>query len=158
MKHLLYIIICAFILSCTNNHIGQKVYLEKWSDGLRLHIDRSCTNNTKSHMMEYIDTTELTKHIKRLPFIPFCQKCVTNEDADHIKAIVERDLNSKVKELYYKLLNDGYKLDDQISFREKLRNDASFRQDLYRTLVDDNYDMEDYSDFEANVGARILSE
>ena len=47
----------------------------------------------------------------------------------------------KIKALYDQLSNDGYKLDDEGTFREDLKNDESFRRQIYDIQEADGYDM-----------------
>ena len=47
----------------------------------------------------------------------------------------------KIQSLYNQLKDDGYELDDENTFKEDLKNDASFREQIYDTQKAGGYDM-----------------
>jgi len=154
MKHLLYIIISASMLSCSSSHIGKYVYLEVWRSGCRLHIDRHCANYSKTHTVEYIDTADLASRTEKFSIIPYCPKCVTDEMADQIKTIIvnqKRQAKADNIKNLYEAIKDGYDVGSEDDFRKSLDN-ADARHNLYDALVNDGYDMESFNEFESNIG------
>ena len=118
--------------------------MEHWESGQRLHIDRHCKNFANKSQVFYIDTAEIKTW--EMPSLPLCPRCVSDENANYLNGLLQNSSNAvdttdKIKTLYNQLKNDGYELDDEKTFREDLKNDASFRKLIYDTQNNNGYDM-----------------
>jgi len=98
MKHLLYIIISASMLSCSSSHVGKYVYLEVWRSGCRLHVDRHCSNFGKNGQVQYIKTDDLKDSRS------FCPKCVSDEDAELLEGLMQQNDTTSYPDIY----GEGY--------------------------------------------------
>jgi len=72
----------------------------------------------------------------------FTTKYVNNADRNRV---------DKIKNLYKAFINEGYDIEDELTFRKNLQ-DPKKRKAAYDALVKDGYDMEPYNQFETNIG------
>lgn len=144
---ILFLILCLNI-SCKNNNIGDKVYIEIWRNSMKLHIDRNCHDINKNHMVEYVNVTDLYKKYKIYSVIPFCTNCVSDDDADKLSELCYRKTFLKKhkakgqdrRDILYKNLRDAGIGEDLIGtqqdFKDFVSNERNAR-DVYKNLRDE---------------------
>ena len=86
-KYLIYITLFAAIVSCNDNNIGENIYYEVWRGGHKLHVDKDCSDISKSHSVYFIKVKDLTQEFKNKE-LPLCPKCVSDKDADILKSFI----------------------------------------------------------------------
>ena len=130
-----------------------------------LHIDKDCKILDKEKyekqdidFLVFVDTSTIRSTDYR-----YCKECVTTEDYEHIKRIVERNLNKpiqlnmrNVKKLYYKIYNYYNDVEPIEDFAKKLettgREGIRRRKYLYETFKEDGLiDELNFEDFDRKI-------
>lgn len=140
-------------ISCSSHKIGDKVYLEIWNRGTKLHIDKHCKNISKNHMVDFIDLRELANSHHEGDFISLCPECVSDDDADFLKGLMKNKpdtiISDNVHKLYQELFNE-YDLGTEENFRQSLSKKEN-RNNLYNAIKNE-YDVGTFKDFECYLG------
>ena len=90
-KYLIFIMLLATFPSCNKSNIGENVYIEYWRGGNKLHINKQCTEISKSHIVEFIKVDDWTEEHTKNDFISLCPKCVSDKDADILKSLITKE-------------------------------------------------------------------
>lgn len=94
MKRILLFILLfvsiSFLPSCSDHKIGDKVYLELWYGGMKLHVDKNCEAIDKNHMMRYLTLKELSEIYRYNNFMSYCTECVSDKNSDIINNILQK--------------------------------------------------------------------
>lgn len=114
MNKLFICFVCIATISCSNHKIGDKIYLEIWDRGTKLHIDKHCKNISKDHMVDFIDIKEWANSHDEKDFISLCPECVSDEDADLLKNLLKNKPDTIADNLDSEILKslDGVRINN----------------------------------------------
>lgn len=93
IKIAMLLVSASISVSCNKDGMGDKVYLEIWRGGYKLHVNKNCHGISKNHMVEFINKENLADTYEKYDFLPLslCTKCVSDEDADKISTIIRQE-------------------------------------------------------------------
>lgn len=147
-KNLLFIIIIAFLFSCQEYKLGNKVYMEVWGGNYyRIHTSKDCSYINKDRMMLYLKFEELRNILANRDRIFYCPNCVSDENADKISGIVFKNQPIPNSSNNDTSTTDDYDNADETSDNYNLPNDDNIKQ-LYNEL-NGTYDLGSEEDFRA---------